>query len=278
MPQLSRFDSRSSSHPLVIAHRGASAVRPENTCAAISTAIELGADMVEIDVQLTKDGQLVVFHDWTLARTIRCAQFSRRELRKTRICDLALDQIDALDAGAWWSAKFAGERVPTLSRVLAMCGHQVAVNIEIKPSRLSARSERRGRRTADQPANETARIAAQLAVALSAHRDVNIVVSSFDHALLARLQRAIPDMRLGVLSTSRGVAAALTVAAMLKAYSIHVPCSTATRSLADQVHTAGLRLYTYTANRMAVMRRLIALGVDGIFTDYPDRLRTLLPR
>jgi glycerophosphoryl diester phosphodiesterase len=278
MPRLSRFVPQVTTRPLVIAHRGASGVAPENTCAAISAAIELGADMVEIDVQLTKDGELVVFHDWTLVRTIRCAEFTRRELRKKRICDLALHQIDALDAGSWWSGKFAGERVPTLRDVLAVCGRRVAVNIELKPRRLSKETERSRRPTAGQPAHETAVIATRLAAALSAHPHVDVVVSSFDHALLARLQRAIPEARLGVLATSRGVAAALSVAAMLKAYSVHIPCSNATPRLANEVHTAGLRLFAYTANHKRAMRRLIAVGVDGIFTDFPDRLRALLQR
>src|SRR3990172_9877913 len=95
--------------PVVIAHRGASGSCPENTLAAFRRAAALGADMIELDVQLTRDGEVVVIHDWTLDRTTSGTG-------PVRACSLA--ELRRLDAGAWFDAAFAGERVPTLGEVL----------------------------------------------------------------------------------------------------------------------------------------------------------------
>jgi glycerophosphoryl diester phosphodiesterase len=260
--------------PLVIAHRGASGVAPENTCVAISTALALGADMVEIDIQLCKDDQLVVFHDAHLGRTIRCPQYSARELRRTRISDLTLATIRGLDAGSWWGPAFAAEPLPALTDVLTLCGSRIGLNIEVKLS--GARADD-GRKSAVPQTEERRRVVAQLWSALKSHAAVNsVVVSSFDHEALRLMRDAGESVRLGVLTNTRGVRSALAVAATLRAYSLHVPCAAVTRSLVESVHARGFKLFAYTANRAGLMRRLIAAGVDGLFTDYPDRMLNLL--
>src|SRR5205814_5101727 len=144
---------------LVIAHRGASGTHPENTLAAFRRAVELGADMIELDVQLTRDGEVVVFHDATLERTTDGAG---------AVSDRTLAEIRRLDAGAWFGPAFRGTRVPTLAEVLAAVG--LPVNVELKPvgdDGLEARA---------------------LAVVESAGALARVVFSSFDAGALERLR------------------------------------------------------------------------------------------
>jgi glycerophosphoryl diester phosphodiesterase len=260
--------------PLVIAHRGASGVAPENTCVAISTALALGADMVEIDVQLSKDDHLVVFHDGHLGRTARCPQFSSRELRRMRIRDLTLEQIQGMDAGGWWGKAFADEPLPSLADVLEVCGDRIGLNIEVKlsePCRLPAETHR------ESDAHERRRVAVQLTAALAAHRGTHkVIVSSFNHEVLGLMRQANASLKLGVLTATRDIRKGLAAAEKLKAYSLNIPCSAVTRALVETAHARGLRVFAYTANRLGVMRRLISAGIDGLFTDYPDRLLNLV--
>jgi glycerophosphoryl diester phosphodiesterase len=252
-------------------------VAPENTCVAISTALALGADMVEIDVQLSKDDQLVVFHDAHLGRTIRCSQFSARELRRTRISDLALETIRELDAGSWWGPAFAAEPLPALTDVLTLCGDRMGLNIEVKLSEPCMLGTDAGRKHTAHESEERHRVVATLSAFLKNHARANsIIVSSFDHKTLQLMRGTDGSVKLGVLTNTRGVRSALAVAGTLRAYSLHVPCAAVTRSLVESVHACGLKLFAYTANRATLMRRLIATGVDGLFTDYPDRMLKLL--
>src|SRR5215213_4700199 len=113
----------------VLAHRGASAYAPENTLAAFRLAIEQRADWLELDVQQTKDGHLVVFHDLRMERTTNGSGALR---------DLTLDQVRQLDAGSWFGPRFAGERVPTFEEVVALARQQnVRIFPEMKDPRLS---------------------------------------------------------------------------------------------------------------------------------------------
>src|SRR5262245_679720 len=107
---------------LVIAHRGASGTCPENTLAAFRRAVEVGADMIELDVQLTRDDAVVVMHDWTLDRTTDGSG---------AVGERALDELRPLDAGRWFAPEFAGERVPTLAAVLDAV--PIPINVELKP-------------------------------------------------------------------------------------------------------------------------------------------------
>ena len=107
----------------VIAHRGFSGAAPENTLAAVRAAIEVGADMVEIDVTLTSDGHIVVIHDETLDRTTTGSG---------RVSDFTLTELQRLDAGGWFAPRFAGERIPTLDQVLDEIEGRILLNVEIK--------------------------------------------------------------------------------------------------------------------------------------------------
>src|SRR5206468_4882936 len=169
--------------PLRVAHRGASARAPENTLAAFREAIRLGADAIELDVQLSADGVPMVIHDLTVDRTTNghgsVASFASRDLRR-------------LDAGAWFSSRFKGERVPTLEEALECARGRCGLNVEIK----EAGGGRGGRRAAlPGPTGLVARAVAR-AVARVGFKDL-LIVSSFSGRALGEARAAMPEARLG---------------------------------------------------------------------------------
>ena len=264
---------RSPTGPLVIAHRGASGDAPENTLPAVAEAIRVGADMVEVDVRLSGDGQAVIFHDETIGRTTRVpARPARRLGPKTRLSELTLQEIRRLDAGGWFDRRFARTRVPTLDEVVSACAGRIGLNLELKPDRRSTGPSR-------------ARLVAALSPIISSHPEPNaLLFSSFDHESLAELRRLHPGVRIGLLLTRDQVVGrgrlieSFKTASALSAVSVNLPSAAVTPSLVETVHRRGYAIYVYTVNAPAALRRLIAAGVDGIFTDRPARLRLLVPR
>ncbi len=232
--------------PLVIAHRGASAYRPENTLAAYELACAQGADMIEIDLHRTRDGAVVVTHDEGLA-----ALGGRGE-----IADATLAEVRTLDAGG-------GQRVPTLDEVLDRFGERIAFNLELK----------RGSR-GDYPGLEG------LALEALERRGLleQTLFSSFHDSVLARLRTLSPAARIGLLLSRRFPDHALERARALGAEALHPERSLASPQFVAEARRAGLALNVYTVDAEEELRRLLQLGVDGIFTNVPDRLRALVDR
>jgi glycerophosphoryl diester phosphodiesterase len=233
-----------SRRPLVIAHRGASGQRPENTVPAYELAVQQGADMIEVDLHRTRDGAIVVTHDESLA-----GLGGRGE-----IADATLAEVRALDAGG-------GERVPTLDELLDGFGKRIALNLELK----------RGTRAA-YPGLEAAALGALDARGLVE----GTLFSSFYDPILARLRALSPAARLGLLISRRHPAGAIERARALGAEALHPERPLVTPELVAAAHGAGLRVYVFTVDDPNDMARLLALGVDGIFTNFPERLRALL--
>ncbi len=227
---------------LNIAHRGASGRFPENTLRAFAAAIEAGAQMCELDVQLTLDGGVVVIHDETVERTTD----GRGTVRS-----MTLAELKCLDAGVRFGREFAGERIPTLQEVMTLAEGRCGLNIEIK----SVGVERKvcelivERRT--------------LATAM---------ISSFDWDALAVVRHFEPRVRVGLLA-SQWPARLVGAAFELRAESINPRSDILTEDLCIAAHERSLSVYTWTVDEPDEMRRLIAFGVDGIMTNYPERLR-----
>jgi glycerophosphoryl diester phosphodiesterase len=249
--------------PLVIAHRGASGIVPENTCLALSTAMDIGADMVEVDVQLSRDGYPVVFHDGDLARARCPEQYSQRALKSLRIGDLSLRQLKQLDVGSWKHRKFAGLTIPTLAEVLSLCGGKIALNLELKIP--SHGDEARVRHA----------MIDQLGEALTGYPlPESVLISSFDGEVLELARAAFPASRLGILP-QQGLRETLRLADRLNAFSVHLRCASIRPAIVKSIRGGGVSLYAYTADRTQTFKRLIAAGVDGIFTNFPDRMIAL---
>ncbi len=242
MPEMrARADDR---YVLNIAHRGASGRFPENTLRAFAAAIDDGAQMCELDVQLSRDGALVVIHDDTVERTTE----GRGSVRS-----MTLNELRRLDAGVRFGREFKGERIPTLEEVMALADGRCALNIELK----SAGVER------------------GVCKLIVEHKALTTaMVSSFDWDALAVVRQFEPRVRLGLLA-SRGPLRMVEAAVELRAESVNPKANIVTEELCIAAHRRNLSVYTWTVDGPTEMRRLIAYGVDGIMTNYPERLREL---
>jgi glycerophosphoryl diester phosphodiesterase len=227
--------------PLVIAHRGASGERPENTLSAYALAVEQRADMIEIDLHRTRDGAIVIAHDERPAGLP-----DGRE-----IAESTLAEVRGLDAGG-------GERVPTLDEVLDVFAARIPFNLEIK----------RGA-AAEYDGIEAATLSALAARGLGS----TILFSSFEDGVLARLRSADPSARIGVLVSGRRPERWLDRCAAVGAEAVHFWKGLASTEAVSAAHGAGLAVYVYTVDDPVEMQVLIDRGCDGLFTNYPARMR-----
>jgi len=239
--------------PLNIAHRGASAAAPQNTLAAFCKAMELGADGVELDVHLSGDGVPVVMHDPTVDETTDGAG---------RIADKTLAELKELDAGGKFSPHFAGERIPTLEQVFDALQGRLLVNVEIKDVSLSGVG-------LEAPVVEVVRRFGM---------EKKVLFSSFNPLTLRRLRPLAPDIPAGLLY-SRNLAIYLRrawLAPFTPHQARHPHSALADERLVRWCRAHQLCVNVWTVNEPAEMKRLIALGVDGIITDVPDVLGAIV--
>ncbi|TCP55366.1 glycerophosphoryl diester phosphodiesterase [Tumebacillus sp. BK434] len=235
--------------PLNLAHRGASGHAPENTLAAFRLARELGADGLEFDVQVTKDGVPVVIHDEALVRTTGA---------KGYVFDHTFEEIRRLDAGSWYGEAFRGERIPSLEEVLAEFGDLV-LNAELKNSHF------------DMPELEAKAIGLIRQYGL----EQRVILSSFHHMSMQQLHRAAPELKTALLYDCVLVDA-VGYAKRLGASALHPFFGTVKPELIAEAHAAGLMVNVWTVNDETQMRLCAEAGVDAIITNYPDRLRMVL--
>lgn len=237
--------------PLIIAHRGASAHAPENTISAFRKAIQLGCDMIELDLRQSRDGHLVVIHDDTLFRTSGV---------KGRVTARTLSELKSLDVGSWFSPDFAGERIPTLEEVIACVKGKTLLNIEVKGGGSSSRR-----------IEETL-----LAILRTSDFLADVMVSSFNVSLLSRLRRRTPKLRIGVLYNRKNLTRGIRIGRDLGAIALNLPGRRISGDLIKKVKNGGLAIYVYTLNSREEMVRAVQWGVDGIFTDDPALLRNVV--
>ncbi|MGM0884662.1 MAG: glycerophosphodiester phosphodiesterase [Bacillota bacterium] len=235
------------------AHRGASGYCPENTMAAFSKALELGATGIETDVQMTRDGIVVILHDESLARTT-----GRHQLVK----DTDYAELKALDAGSWFDSAFQAERVPSLEQLLELIKHtDTILNIEIKNGIVLY------------PEIEHKVIEAVRAFQMSDR----VIISSFNHYSLVQCKRLAPEIRTGVLYME-GLYRPWDYAATLQADALHPYKYAVTPEWIAEAAGHGIGYHPFTVNEPLEMERLIDAGAAGIITDYPDRLAEVLTR
>ncbi len=229
---------------LNIAHRGFSARYPENTLAAFEAAIQAGAWMCELDVHLTRDRVPVVIHDEKLERTTS---------GQGMVGDLTLAEIKALVAAGKFR-EFQNERVPTLEEVLALVHGRCGLNVEIKC------------RGAERAVCDLIR----------RHDEVtSSMVSSFEWDTLAAVRGIDSEIRLGLLA-EEDPQRLLEAAVAMQAFAINPRFDLVDRELCRQAHERGLQVLVWTVDAPDAMRALIGNGVDGIMTNYPDRLAALI--
>jgi glycerophosphoryl diester phosphodiesterase len=230
-----------------IAHRGASGTAPEHTRAAFLRALELGVDMLECDVQLTRDEQLVLMHDQELERTTNGHGAVR---------DYTLAEIKALDAGSWFGSQFAGETVLALSEALTLVGNAARLNVELKAPR------------ADWPL-----VGSCLIDTLSRHQALeSTIISCFEPEALSVVRHCSDRARLGLLWQHASFEDAWRWARALDAVSIHPLWLLVSADVVRAAHARALKVLTWTVNDIGIMKDLVRQGVDGIISDFPELL------
>lgn len=238
-----------------IAHRGASGKgwAPENTLVAFQKAIEIGTDAIEMDVHRTKDGHVVVCHDTTLDRTTD---------RHGAIKDLTLSEIKQADAGNRFGPAFAGERIPTLKEALDLVQDKALALIEIKPEDIA----REVVRTIE------AHDAVERVVVQSFHKEVVREVGILNPHLRRALLIGVPAIDVGRTRAIRLTRRTTEVGASILSLSHNA----ATPKLVQELHRRGLTLWGWTVDEFDDLRRMLQIGVDGIISNYPDRLNEVL--
>ncbi len=213
---------------------------PENTLRSFEKGIASGVDAIELDVYQCKTGELVVIHDDTVDRTTDGFGY---------VTDMPFTQLRELDAGK-------GEKIPTLQEVLDLVDRRVVVNIELK-----------GAKTAG-PVHEM--IQAYVSRNNWTHSD--FIVSSFNHYELQTFHTLNPQVRTGALITSIPLGYA-EFGENLGAYSVNLCIEFISKEFVDDAHQRGLKVYVWTLKATHELARMRELGVDGIFTNYPDTVR-----
>ena len=234
------------SNLFVYAHRGASAEAPENTLAAFRRALDAGADGIEMDVHLASDGVPVVIHDDTLERTTDGTG---------AVAAHRAAQLQTLDAGSWFGPHFAGEPLPTLEEALRLLAGRLRINLEVK----------------------TAWAGLAVLELLPSFPAAEVVVSSFDHALLADLRRSAPDLPLAVLHETGSWRRALAGAAALRAGAFHPQVDLVSRPLLAACRRMQLPVFVWTVDDAGRARTLARAGVAGVFSNDPAGLRRHFP-
>lgn len=249
----------------VVAHAGGLAAAPQNTVAAVRTAIRHGADVIENDFQVTADDKLVVLHNTSLAATTNVEEvFPDRA--PWNVGDFTLAEIRQLDAGSWFSPGFAGERVPTLREWAKAVGDDARMLIEAKTPELY-------------PGMETlvARELATRPVFLRALRQDRLVVMSFNHPWLRALHDLAPDVPVGMIFSYYPTPAELRVAARWVEYAVPA-ISVVDEATVQLMRRLGMRVDIWTVNTPAEVRLAVRWGADGVITDVPRAVHQVLRR
>ncbi len=239
------------SQPLIIAHRGSSATAPENTLAAFQLAAEQEADAIELDVDLTRDGHVIVMHDATIDRTTD---------GHGRVADLTLDEVRRADAGAWKDAAFKGEHVPLLEEVFEAVGQRLLINVEIKDMSLLGTG-----------------VEAQVAALIEKYDLLDrVILSSFNPLALRRAKYVNPRLACGLLVAPdlpiflRAAWLAPLVPGLNARHPHHAQVN---KTVVDHFHAQGLVVNVWTVNQAGTARAMVQAGVDGLIGDDPILIR-----
>lgn len=237
---------------IVIAHRGASAYYPENTMAAFEGAVEMKAEMIELDVMLTKDGVPVAFHD---------AMLGDHTNGNGQLASYTLKELQELDAGSWFDPKFSDQKIPTLEEVLAFASGKISLNIEIKTEAVS--DEVRG------GIEEKS-----LELVKKYGMEDHVLFSSFDYRAIAHLKELDPDMPAAILYEKNQSGKKLPSELLSEYGADAFNCSYRqlnTKRFRD-IRQNNIPVFVYTVDSPSRMRKLLKMNVTGIFTNKPDVL------
>ncbi|MEL7832517.1 glycerophosphodiester phosphodiesterase [Fodinibius sp. Rm-B-1B1-1] len=241
---------------IIIAHRGASASYPENTMIAFRKAVEMNAEMIELDVALSKDGIPVVFHDKRL---------NKHTNGRGQLSNFTLDELKKLDAGSWFAPQFSDQTIPTLREVLAFASGTIALNIEIKSEAVS-----------DSIVDGIEKKVVQLVQEFDMQN--HVLFSSFNYRALIRFKELAPKIPAALLysktQSNRLLPHQLVERYNVEAFNCHY--HQLSRKWMANLNEYQIPTFIYTVNSKRRMQKLIEAGVNGIFTDKPDLLRNVV--
>ncbi|MTH53580.1 glycerophosphodiester phosphodiesterase [Bacillus mangrovi] len=235
---------------LTIAHRGASGYAPENTKASFDLALEMKADYIELDVQRSRDGELVIIHDTSVDRTTN----GSGEVR-----DLNLEELRKLDAGSWFSPDFKGQGIMTFAEFLERYNGKAGMLIELKSPSLYPGIEE------------------QVAEELSKYPAADKVVQSFEQESMKKMHAIMPFLKIGVLVKYRPLGITARQLQELSEFADYVNPNKklASRGLVQKVHALGMKITPYTVRDRSSAAALKEMEVDGMVTDFPDYVNEL---
>lgn len=237
-----------------IAHRGFSAIAPENTISAFEKAIEAGANMLEMDVVMTGDDHVIVFHDYRLGRTTKGRGLVKRK---------SLNEIKSLDAGSWFNSKYREERVPLLDEVLEMTKGRVRLNIEMKPRRHDAASVL---------PDKCERI-------VNRHRmNDEVIFSSFNLEALRYLHYKAPHLRFAPLYGHNLNPNQRSFPLRYGAQGVVLNHLFLNLTAVRRFHSLGIEVFVYTVNGLRRIEKIIKMGVDGVISDNPAEVASVAKR
>ncbi len=232
---------------LKIAHRGVSGLAPENTRAAFKKAIDCGMDMIELDLQMSKDGHFVICHDFNLERIAGVDAL---------VSELKLSELKDLDIGSWYDETFFKERMMTLEEVIKLTKNKIKLNLEYKIPIPNYK--------------ETVARLIDLLVKFGVEEEV--LISSFNHNVIKYLKKYKLNLETAILSYALAVNPVnLLVDAKADVFNAHYLL--ANQQLVNQIQTAGYKINIWTVNQPKLIEKFKSFGVDGIMTDYPDLLK-----
>ena len=232
----------------ILAHRGASGTAPENTIAAFKKAMVDGCDGFEFDVQQTKDGKMVIFHDWTLERTSNGNGYVREH---------TLEELKKLDAGSWFSEEFKEEKIPTLEETLDLIPDHMLINIELKEEYSRERGSEK-----------------ILVDIIQQYPTKNIIVSSFSHNLLKNIKSLDPSIKIGILVESTLVNLDKYIENLgfeLSAY--HPAKSFILQEDVNYLNSKNIDINVWTVNTSKDAKILKEMGITRIITNYPKEIK-----
>jgi glycerophosphoryl diester phosphodiesterase len=238
---------------LNIAHRGFSGLYPENTLLAFKNAIAEKVNMIELDITLSNDGEIIVFHDESLLRVSGIDKHIR---------DLSFEKINELEVGSWFNLKFSGQKIPKLTDVFAIIDEKTLINIEIKHEATSFINRN---------------LEKKLLELLKEHNlEKRVVISAFNPMIVNRIRKLAPKISTAYLITQTLNPLLIYLLAKINAKYINIDFKYLNQKNIKKLKSAGLKVMTYTLNTTDEYNQALKLGVNGIFTDYPDKLNKLL--
>lgn len=230
---------------LKFAHRGASGSAPENTLAAMKKAVDLGAEAIEFDVQLTKDKRIVAIHDYKVDRTTNGRGYVMKK---------SLGDLKKLDVGSWFGDEYIGEKIPTLEEVIESLPSNILLNIEIKSFMLDMR--------------DISRFVVEIIKKYEIEE--RVIVSSFDHKLLKKVRDLDEEIRIGMLFYGKLLdIEKYPPLKYLKPYSLHFSSEYLDKEDLEKLRKLPYKTYSYTINDEKLAKQFGEYGLDGYFTDYP---------